>query len=196
MDLLIPYGLITITLSQRANAILYWADKVPIAADKINQRKGEVSFLRALAYFNIIRIYGGRPDVAEEDKYGAVIMSEFITSSDLEVVIKPRSSVAETYNLILSDLDNAIAYLPKAWGGSDKGRANKYSAFALKAKVLMTMAGTSGNADLWSKASAACDSVIGSNSFSLWNTVKNGAMGNSYADLFKKDAENGVESLF
>jgi hypothetical protein len=87
----------------------------------------QVRFLRASAYFNLVRLYGEVPIVTVENTAG---------SNSFELV---QSPVADIYNVIVSDLQYAEANLPLTQ--ANKGRATQGAAKALLAKVYLTMAG-------------------------------------------------------
>jgi starch-binding outer membrane protein, SusD/RagB family len=95
----------------------------------------EAKFLRAFFYFDLVKLYGKVPVVDH-----TVLVPEAITI--------PRSPVADVYTLIIADLQFAIANLPANYSGTypnytatDVGRATKYAAEAVLAKVYMTRSG-------------------------------------------------------
>ena len=90
---------------------------------KINQRVGEVRFLRAFSYFWLVRIHGELP----------------MPTTELDLAIK-RSSIETVYEQIVSDLQFAESHLPDSWGG-EYGRPSKWSAKSLLSLVYLTMAG-------------------------------------------------------
>lgn len=109
----------------RANAVL---DRVPaIAMDTTlrNRLLGEAHFLRALAYFNLVRLFGDVP-----------LFDHEVTT--LKGVTVSRTPAADVYALIESDLQDAIAALPASYNGADIGRATNGAARALLAKVYLT----------------------------------------------------------
>lgn len=83
---------------------------------------GQVYFLRAMFYFDLVKNYGG-----------VVLLDKVLTMEDNWDI--PRSSEEECYEFILADLEEAIKLLPEAWSGKDKGRATKGAAYALKSRV-------------------------------------------------------------
>ncbi|MDR1601832.1 MAG: RagB/SusD family nutrient uptake outer membrane protein [Tannerella sp.] len=89
-----------------------------------NRLTGEVYFLRAYHYHNLVFLYGGAPIV--EHAYG--LDDDFLA---------PRNSFEECINFIASDCDKAAALLPLAHTSSNYGRATKGAALALKARVLL-----------------------------------------------------------
>ena len=113
-----------------------------------NQLSGEAKFFRALMYFNLVNFYGGVP------------ISSDVT--ELNNALKPRSSVAEVYAQIYSDLKDAQNLLPTTYVGSAalKVRVNKWAATALLAKVYLY------NKD-YVNAEAEATKVIGSGTYSM-----------------------------
>jgi hypothetical protein len=92
-----------------------------------NRQKGEVHFLRAHLYHNLVSMYGGVPIITKT--YG--LQDEYNV---------PRNTFEECIKFITDDLDSAAALLPLEYSGdqiSNKGRATKGAALALKARVLL-----------------------------------------------------------
>ncbi len=106
---------------KRANLAL---TAVPKAADMDedtqNIRIGELKFLRALFYFEGVRVFG--PYIPWVD--------ETMTENDPKV-----HNDIDIYSNILADADEAISLLPETQ--SEVGRPNSWAAKALKAKILM-----------------------------------------------------------
>jgi starch-binding outer membrane protein, SusD/RagB family len=100
---------------------------------------GEVHFLNAYYYHNLVRLYGGVPLVKEA--YG--LTDEFAI---------PRNSLDECIKYIVEQCDLAAANLPATYGAGagDIGRANKGAALALKSRILLYAA-----SDLYNDASWA-----------------------------------------
>ena len=86
---------------------------------------GEAMFLRSLYYFELLTFYGGVPIYDETTD----------VSQDFSTMLKPRNSVDEVRKFILDDLQEAINSLPVSWDSSEKGRATKSSAYAIRGKV-------------------------------------------------------------
>ncbi len=85
----------------------------------------EARFLRAVAYFDLVRIYGGVPLVTKAPTF----------DQDL---LFPRATSSEVYDLIESDFEFAGQQLPLTRTGGDMGRATKGAALAFLAKVHLT----------------------------------------------------------
>lgn len=131
------------------NGNLYWAESYKLlnavngtlkgvnklaegafAGSRKKEMIGELHFLRAYAYFKLLSYYGewykpGSP-------YGVLLREEASTKSN---IAKARSSVKESYEFILSDLNDAIANAPAV---NKNYYATKWAAMALKMRVLMS----------------------------------------------------------
>lgn len=89
----------------------------------------EAKILRAYGHQNLLRYFTQFFDL--NSAYGLLIRKSFVTTNNISL---PRSSVKESYDFILGDLDAAIADAPAV---SVNYYANKWVAKALKARVLM-----------------------------------------------------------
>ncbi|MDP4809663.1 MAG: RagB/SusD family nutrient uptake outer membrane protein [Saprospiraceae bacterium] len=92
----------------------------PVLVDRM---KGEVKFLRAYYYHQLIRYFGGVPII---DKPFTLNDSDFLS---------PRNTWEECVNFIVKNCDEAAALLDGK--SMVAGRANKAAALALKARVLI-----------------------------------------------------------
>ncbi|SNC61530.1 Starch-binding associating with outer membrane [Hymenobacter gelipurpurascens] len=153
---------------QRANLVL---QKVPSISgmDPVIQKRclGEAQFLRAKYYFDLVRVYGDVPLFTAPP-------------ASPEAVNIPRTPAAEVYKQIEQDLIDAIGNLPTSYSGADLGRATKWAATGLLAKVYITEGKKP-------EAAARAREVINGSGKSLWA---------NYADNFQVKNENGKESLF
>ena len=85
--------------------------------------RGEAKIIRAYAYFNLVRLFGSVP-----------IFDRTMSADELSSA--KAKSAEEVYNFIYQDLDDAIDVVPTSYTDY-KGRYNKYTAMALKAKVAL-----------------------------------------------------------
>lgn len=92
---------------------------------------GEAHAVRALAYFDLLRVYGYHFDMTSP--HGLPILTDIIPDNDFrQIPDLPRSTVQATYQLIMSDLNIAVDNLS---GFNDTGRMNYWAALALRARV-------------------------------------------------------------
>ncbi len=90
----------------------------------------EARFLRAYAYFYMVRGLGGMPIVGDR-VYGL--------TDDVADMLLPRSTEAGLYDYVISECDSCIARL-SATGGTHQVHASKYAALLLKARAAITAA--------------------------------------------------------
>ncbi|MGM9999836.1 MAG: RagB/SusD family nutrient uptake outer membrane protein [Marinilabiliaceae bacterium] len=98
----------------------------------INATIGECLTLKALAYFFLVRSFGGVPIVHDN--------SSIISSNSYNDLY--RAKPENVYDYIVNTLKAAMEYLPKS---ADAGRIDYYCAEGLLAKVYLTKAGVSGS---------------------------------------------------
>ncbi|WP_146898038.1 RagB/SusD family nutrient uptake outer membrane protein [Adhaeribacter aerolatus] len=106
----------------RANTVLANIE-VPTdyKAGQKEQLAGEAKFMRALFYFDLVRLYGDVPKIT------SLLSAE-------EAKVATRTPAEEVYTLIIADLKEAIEQLPLQ-ANTAKGRATKGAAAALLGKV-------------------------------------------------------------
>jgi hypothetical protein len=108
----------------KANIVL---DRVPPIVMDVAERNrvlGEAHYLRALMYFQLVRMFGDVPLMEHEAK----------SVADAQI---PRTAAAQVYALIVSDLQTAMNDLPPSYTGADLGRATSGAATSLLAKVYL-----------------------------------------------------------
>ena len=112
-----------------------------ITEEKGNQYKGECLFLRALTYHNLMIHYALPYNVEGNNNYGMPIYTKAVNdpSQLAEQQSIGRSTVKDTYDQILSDLNNAESMLPDIIDADKIGRASKGAAIALKTRVYLHM---------------------------------------------------------
>ncbi len=117
-----------------SNTAIALTDQLPESEITVETKKeiiGEAHFIRAMATFDALRYFGQFYDT--NSSLGVILRTEpvnFVTRS------KSRSSVKESYDQIINDLNIAIADAPDF---SVSYRASKTAARALKARVLLFM---------------------------------------------------------
>ena len=168
------------------NILLEKAKTYSGSREDIQVETGEGHFFRAYNYFYLLKFFGGVPIVTG------------VLDVDSPELMGVRSSRYEVVNLILSDLDAAIAVLPREENiaAGDKGRISQQAAKAFKARVLLYEAtwrkynGTStdfeGSAgpssdqvnSFLEESAALSKEVMDDTNYSLWNYNNVDAMKN------------------
>lgn len=153
---------------QRANLVLQKVPGITNISSSVKRRcLGEAQFLRAKYYFDLVRTYGDVPLFTTPPTGPAAVNI-------------PRTPATQVYVQIEKDLTDAIANLDPVYSGNDLGRATKWSATGLLAKVYLTEGKKT-------EAAQRAGEVIANSGKSLWA---------NYGDNFKIENENGKESLF
>ena len=98
-------------------------EEVPMSDEQRSRIAGQASFIRALCYFNLVRLWGEVPIITK-------------TQTVAEARNNKRAPIDEVYGQIISDLAVAKG-LPAVWPESERGRATSYAAHALLAKVYL-----------------------------------------------------------
>ena len=112
----------------RCNAIIARAPAVNMSTTLRDRYIAECKFLRALCYFNAVRIWGGVPLITKE-----------IATID-ESLSYGRETVPNVYAQIEKDLTEAETVLPATYATADQGRATSGAAKAILGKVYLTEA--------------------------------------------------------
>lgn len=141
---------------------------------------GEARFIRATAYFYLVRIFGAVPIIANN--------TDFV----LEPVV-PRNIVADVYEFIKRDLQFAMANCHDKIRGNnydDNAKVSSGSAKAMLAKVYLYEQD-------YMMAYQLASEVIASGEFRLFGgDAEDGDPNGSYHDLFKTANDNNPESIF
>jgi len=127
----------------------------------LSEYKGQALTLRALMYFDLVRLYG-KPYNMDKTSLGVPLVLE-----PLDATAQPtRATVEAVYTQILADLTAAEPILSKAVGTvAIKGYVNYYANKAIQARVYLTM-------DRFADALAAAEAVISSNKYTLYANDK------------------------
>jgi starch-binding outer membrane protein, SusD/RagB family len=157
----------------RANTTIERLKGSGLSEGFIIQTESECRFLRALYYFNLVRLFGDVP----------LILKEVTGPEDVQV---PRAAVMEVYEkCIVPDLQFAVQNLPDTYTNQDVARASRWAAKGLLANVYLTL----GEKDQtnYHKSRDLTWQIINNTRFSLEE---------NFADLFARENEFGRESLF
>ncbi|WP_303919459.1 RagB/SusD family nutrient uptake outer membrane protein [Draconibacterium sediminis] len=154
-----------------------------------NRLVGEMTFIRALMYFDLVSRWGAMPIIT--DAYTLADREEFLNVE--------RDTYKENVDFIVSECDKAAELLPGSYSGSNIGRATKVAALALKSRMLLYAASPlmnqsgvnelvgypSPDADRWQKASDAAKACIDAaleNGYALYDNYDD--VKTNYTQLF------------
>lgn len=122
----------------RANEVLAQIDQADFDQSAKDRLKGETLYLRALAYFDLVKNFGGVPLHLEP-------------AGSLEETSLARSSASDVYDQIITDATSAADLLPSK-DNQQTGRATAGAAYTLLGDVYLTV-------EQWSDAESALTNV-------------------------------------
>lgn len=155
-------------LINQCNTLLARINTVSFSdAGQKNQLIGEAEFLRGLAYFNLVQVFGDVP-----------LVTSVLSATDAYQV--DRTPTKEVYSQIVNDLTDAGAKLPVSYTGNAIGRATKGAAGSLLGKVYLTQ-------KQYALAAQVLKTVYDAGTYSLLPT---------YADVFRDANAQNRESIF
>jgi hypothetical protein len=169
----------------RANEVLAQLDEVGsevLSADAMTQIQGQARFLRGYFYHELLWMFGEVP----------LLVSVPTVEEAREI---GRSSRADIYAQIMSDLSAAASSLPNTWPGSEWGRATRGAALAYQARTALyeaswqeNHAGDNARANqLYQEAADAAQAVMNLGVYSLYPDFRN---------LFTYEGETSDEIIF
>lgn len=122
------------TIIANANMIIDHIDQATGPQSEKDIIKAQALTYRAFSYFQMVQLFGERYDAQSDNS--TLGMSLILSSTDAEAV--PRSTVAQTYQQINSDLDDAIELFQVNWSRPNKSHLNIHVAQGIKARVALT----------------------------------------------------------
>lgn len=148
----------------------------PIEEAELARMEGEMHFLRAYHYFELLKWYGGVPVITETFELGQDSYSV------------GRNSIDEVVSFIVEEADLAVEQLPSKTS-MPGGKASKEAAMALKARTLLYAASPlfneSGDQSKWEAARDANKAVMDLGSVSLVDF-------DNWDDMFRGDVDTEV----
>lgn len=140
------------------NNLLLNIDRLQAAGspENFDNIKGQALTLRALIYFDLVRLYG-KPYSFDKSSYGVPLITEPLPASARPL----RASVEQNYTQILKDLTDAAPLMLKT---KQNGFINYYGNKMIEARVRLNMEDHAG-------ALAAAEEVINSGVYSLYSNA-------------------------
>ena len=131
-----------------ANSVSYYAQTAQVDDKTKGQLVGEARVLAAYEYYLLVNNFGGVP-----------IMKDFLTTADTGY---PKSSAADVYTYIISELEDVISknVLQASTATKGGGRISQETAKAILAKTYLSAAWDLNKQEYFSKAAALADEVI------------------------------------
>ncbi len=164
----------------RANIFLERIEGIDASPEFTSRAKAEAKFVRAYAYFDLLRLFENVP-----------LILETLSPEELD---QPQASPQEVYDQIAKDLVEAAADLPESVPTSEAGRVSKWAAKSLLGRALLYVNGVYGGG-------MDAGSVMVDQAYALAeleDVIANGGFGllANFEDNFKRDFEFSNESVF
>lgn len=156
-----------------ANSVSYYAQTAQVDDKTKGQLIGEARVLAAYEYYLLVNNFGGVP-----------IMKDFLTTADTGY---PKSSAADVYAYIISELEDVISknVLQASTATKGGGRISQETAKAILAKTYLSAAWDLNKQEYFSKAAALADEVIAGRKLTT-----------PFADLWKADGSGDDNAEF
>ncbi len=132
-----------------------------------NYIKGEAYIMRAYSYWNLGWQFGGVP-----------LLERSMTAEEVKTI--PRATVEEVFAFAEQDYQTAASMLPDQWTGANAGRATKFAATGMLARMYLFQ-------KKFSEARPLLESIIASGYY---------AMEEDYRDCFTDSHDNGPERVW
>lgn len=156
-----------------ANSVSYYAQTAQVDDKTKGQLVGEARVLAAYEYYLLVNNFGGVP-----------IMKDFLTTADTGY---PKSSAADVYAYIISELEDVISknVLQASTATKGGGRISQETAKAILAKTYLSAAWDLNKQEYFSKAATLADEVIAGRKLTT-----------PFADLWKADGSGDDNAEF
>ncbi len=152
----------------RCNAVIDRIDNATFSDEnRRSNLKGEAYFLRGYSYFQLGWLFGGVPLIDHQMTFD-------------EIMKKPRSTQDETFSFAANDLIQAAQSLPEQWGTNEVGKATKYAAKGILARMYLFQ-------KKYPDAKTLLSEIINSGKYQ---------MATNYADCFSELYDNSPEHVF
>lgn len=143
------------------------------SVDVKNHLQGEAYFLRGMLYFELVKLFGGVP-------------LQITPTTSVNETLKQRATVAEVYESIISDLENAENLLKvNPFKDRVQGMPTSLTASALLGKVYLTRGALNKDVNDFSKSKTYLEKVIGHYTLQP-----------EYSDIFKLSNANAGEIIW
>ncbi len=152
----------------RSNAIIGNIEGVTFEDEEMKTHlTGEAYFLRGYSYFQLGWLYGGMPIIDHP-------------MSVAEIKQTARTTQQQTLDFALTDLQKAAELLPEEWAGKYTGKATRFAAKGIMARVHLFQQNPAA-------AKPLLEEIINSGKYEMFD---------NYADCFVDKFDNGKEHVF
>jgi starch-binding outer membrane protein, SusD/RagB family len=159
------------------NNVIHIVETTDISIDENLKSRwiAEAKTIRSLAYFNLVRAFGGVPLIVDR-------------ISPIEAYNYLRENPDVIYEKLIEDLNSAKSNLPGSYTGEDIGRITRYGAAAILAKIHLTRGNNAA-------AQSELEFIINSGQFSLDANDDGTVDADDFHYLFQPDTKNSRSSI-
>ncbi|NLD63597.1 MAG: RagB/SusD family nutrient uptake outer membrane protein [Bacteroidales bacterium] len=150
-----------------ANLVISRIEQSPLDESEKAALLGEAKFIRAMFYYYLATLWGDVPFWTDELNID-------------EVSLIGKTAQSEIFDYILNDLETAESTLPSTTWGQNSGRATKWAAKMLKARIYLWI-------EDWGNAKTEASEIIAQSPHILMP---------NYGDIFKSSKERNAELIF
>lgn len=147
---------------------------------KLNEVVAQAKFLRAFAYFHMVRLWGEESYAVDKDRLAVPLILTIPTVRQDMMV--PRATVGQVYDQILLDLEDAELGLPATWDAKNIARVTSFAAKGYLGQVHLYM-------EQYAEARTSFEEILANTSYQL-------VPANRYDDLFQGKNEFSSESIW
>ena len=163
------------TVIASANIII-GAEDITGDENLVKHIKGQAYAIRALAHFDLLKLYGQQHVTGGDANLGV----PYITEYKGENLLPARNTVTEVKTKIYEDLDMALSLMSATLNDNSKQTLSTFAVNAIKARVAIYF-------KEWSTAKTNCEAVINSGKYQICPAA-------SYVNIWKTDSP--VNSVF
>lgn len=182
----------------RANVVLAQLDKTTMDATIKARCAGEVRFVRAFCYFNLVRIFGHVPLVKNPPtNLNDVVLPDTTKTGAFDGEYLKQVDRGPIYDFIIDELKFCEQSLPTSYAAIDAGHATSGAASGMLARVYLTQAGFQydykngglivGDPAKYTLCAQKCQAIINSGTYSLLT---------DFSQIFLNSNDNNKECLF
>jgi len=177
----------------RCNNVLGALDKITSTPAKKSSVEGEALFIRAMLYFELVRLYGktiGDGDAGTNPGVPLILTPTRVVTDENYL---PRSSVQAVYNQVIADLTKAETLLPSTNGNF----ATKWAAAAILSRVHLMLKNFPAARDAANRVITGSGRTLNPDFTKLWFTqIRNGgATPAEYLFGVKVTTQDGTNAL-
>ncbi|MDX9883620.1 MAG: RagB/SusD family nutrient uptake outer membrane protein [Prolixibacteraceae bacterium] len=182
----------------KANVVIDQLAKTEMDESIKNRYAGEVRFLRAFCYFNLVRIFGHVPLVkTSPSNLSQVILPDTTIAGAFDSEYLKQVEREDIYDFIVEELKFCEQSLPASFDKNNAGRVTSGAAKGMLARVYLAQAGfqydynngglIEGDNSKYALVAEKCNEIINSGTYALLA---------DYAKIFENSNDNNNECLF